>query len=325
MKTFPSCNGISLIVASYNGAETLPKVFAAFSRLTLPQCPVEFVLIDNRSSDQTGTLMQQFLTRHPGQYIREDTPGKSAALNTGLRHASGDLIIFTDDDVIPDCGWLCAYWSAASANPKHPAFAGQIRLNWPSQPAKWLLELEQHGRTLGATPINLPDGPIEFSQVKGANCALRRCVVEAGEQFDLHLGVSSQGPVLAGEETALMQRIQLRGERVWFVSAASLQHIVRPNQMGIWPLIRRGFRNGRGGAAMNATVLPPSRWMLLGIPGYTFKTIARIVCQSAWRIARGQLAQGISEILRAAEVAGEAYQSKQNAEAMIAAAREPTS
>ena len=62
----------------------------------------EVVLVDNAGNDETASIARTFFSSLPVKLLVEKTPGKNNALNTALDHASGELFIFTDDDIIPD-------------------------------------------------------------------------------------------------------------------------------------------------------------------------------------------------------------------------------
>lgn len=295
---------VSIILASYNGAQTLPRSFGALATLNTQGLDVEFILVDNGSTDSTAILMKDFLQSQNGQYILENRAGKSNALNNGLSKAKGDLIVLTDDDVIPAPHWLSALAFASISAPETMAFAGQIRLVWPSPPSKWLIDLESMGRTLGATPRQRRLGAISYSEVKGANCAFRRDALRMVSAFRTDLGVSSQGTILAGEETAFFQQLEEAGHWTLFVPEAELGHIVRPSQMSIWSLIQRGVRNGRGSAARRREPLAPSRFRIFGIPGYAFRNILRVGAPGLLQFWLGDKVAGACELLRSAEMSG---------------------
>lgn len=301
---------VSIIIASYNGASTLPETLDALARLNHPPGGIEFVLVDNRSSDSTAGLMKQFLLEQPGQYVFENAPGKSAALNAGIRIARGQLLLFTDDDVIPDCQWVSCFWDASKRLPEYDVFAGPVRLRWPGAATSWQIEVEKRGRTLGATPRDKRCGPVTFSEVKGANYAIRRLIIDEGSTFDTSLGVSSSGPMLAGEETAFLKELQLKGLGIYFVADAALEHIVRPHQTTIQSMIRRGFRNGRGSAQMEMAKLPPSRFHVFGLPGYVVRRVIGISADAFVMFLLGDKANAVSELIGAAEMAGFAYQAQ---------------
>lgn len=295
---------VSIILASYNGATTLPATLAALSKLECPDFAAELLLVDNASTDATPQLMQDYAVRHGARCIREPRAGKSYALNTAIQQADGDLLVFTDDDVLPDAHWLAALVEASRRHPDILAFAGQIRLHWPNQPRPWLQALEQMGRTLGATPIERGEVCIPASDVKGANAAIRREALSSVSQFRTDIGVSSVGPPVAGEETAFFGEIESQGHPILFVPAAKLLHIVRPTQMSLRSLMRRGFRNGRGAASIQPEPLPPSRFRFHGLPAYAVINVLGAALAAASKALRGDSTAAACEMLRASEMAG---------------------
>ena len=66
------------------------------------------LVVDNNSSDQTREVVEEFADRYPGRfrYLFEPQPGKSYALNSGIREARGTVLAFIDDDVTVEPSWL---------------------------------------------------------------------------------------------------------------------------------------------------------------------------------------------------------------------------
>lgn len=295
---------VSVILVSYNGAAVLPRTLAALANVDVSGFEVEYLLVNNASTDETRMLFHEFLGLYPGLLIDEPRPGRSAALNAGLNVAKGDLVVFTDDDVLPKPGWLRAYVDAALKYPDLLAFAGQIRLDWPSPPPDWLARFEKSGRTLGATPIDRGETFVSATAVKGANSAVRRQAILIAGGFRTDLGVVSVGPPLAGEETYFFSLIQQAGHKILFVPDACLFHIVRPDQMAIWSLMQRGFRNGRGAAAIDDKPIPFSRCSLAGVPGYAVRQIVYSMVIGVVLFFLGDRHRGAELLLIFAEAVG---------------------
>jgi CheY-like chemotaxis protein len=83
---------VSVVIPTYNEAENLP--------LVLPYLPMEgideVILVDGRSSDGTVDVAKRLMPSI--KVLFEPTPGKGAALRSGYRAASGDIIIGMDAD-----------------------------------------------------------------------------------------------------------------------------------------------------------------------------------------------------------------------------------
>ncbi len=56
-----------------------------------------------------------------------DPMGLNVARNTGVSRSEGELVVFLDDDIRADEGWLDALLAASRSNPQEEVFAGRIR------------------------------------------------------------------------------------------------------------------------------------------------------------------------------------------------------
>ena len=89
---------VSVILPVYNRpgllVEAVDSVFAQTYR------SFEIVIVDDGSTDGTPEVAQSLAHRHPDvvRYVRRENGGSAAAMNTGLRHATGEFIQFLDSD-----------------------------------------------------------------------------------------------------------------------------------------------------------------------------------------------------------------------------------
>lgn len=89
-------SGVSVVIPCYNGAGFLRE--ALESAVSQTQPPREVIVVDDGSTDESAEVAATF--GDPVRVIRQANQGKSAARNTGIRAASGDLIAFLDADDI---------------------------------------------------------------------------------------------------------------------------------------------------------------------------------------------------------------------------------
>src|SRR5277367_3031437 len=99
---------LTLLFSTFNGASTLPRMLDALERLKTPAGGWKVVAIDNASTDNTAALLQERRARLPLTVLAEARRGKNYGLNTGLSVVEGDLVVLTDDDVVPREDWLVA-------------------------------------------------------------------------------------------------------------------------------------------------------------------------------------------------------------------------
>ena len=102
---------ISVIIPIYNGEADLPDLLHCLEQQTYPTAQVEYLLIDNNSSDRTLTLLQTLCLASPLaatiRCLRESQIQSAyAARNTGIRAAQGEILVFTDADCRPQPDWL---------------------------------------------------------------------------------------------------------------------------------------------------------------------------------------------------------------------------
>src|SRR5437016_4807888 len=100
---------ITVVVCTYNRCESLVGTLTSLGCQKLPESVEwEVVVVDNNSNDRTRQVVQEFQRSNPERfrYGFEPRPGKSIALNTGIREARGEVIAFTDDDVTMQTTWL---------------------------------------------------------------------------------------------------------------------------------------------------------------------------------------------------------------------------
>jgi len=91
---------VSIIVSVYNGADILPVTIPALLQQDYPQLLTEIICVDDASTDNTKTLLSSPDWQNKIKFIRHDrNKGRCATRNTGIKAATGDLLIFTDCEI----------------------------------------------------------------------------------------------------------------------------------------------------------------------------------------------------------------------------------
>jgi glycosyltransferase involved in cell wall biosynthesis len=104
---------ISVIIPSFNSARFV--VQAVQSALVQTYSPVEIIVVDDGSNDDTRVALSPFFDRI--RYVYQSNAGLSKARNHGIKEARGDLIAFLDADDwwLPEK--LAKQWDCLKANP----------------------------------------------------------------------------------------------------------------------------------------------------------------------------------------------------------------
>ena len=208
---------ISIVVPTRNRAERLRALLASLAEQQGPA--FEVIVVDNASEDDTLRVVGEAdadLDAHIRAIHLPQPMGPAVARNRGWRAAQGELVVFTDDDVVAAPGWLAAI---AAAHERDPEAVIQGR----TEPdPREIDRLSAFSRSQHAT------GPGPWFQT--CNIAYPRALLEQLGGFDESFWEA------AGEDTDLGWRAIEAGARVVYEPAALNWHAV--HEPGAMQLIR---------------------------------------------------------------------------------------
>jgi glycosyltransferase involved in cell wall biosynthesis len=224
---------ISVIICTWNNSKRLAFTLDSLSKCHVPSgVKWELVLVDNNCTEGIGVVVEQFKEVLPLVYLKELEQGKSRALNTGLKFASGRWIIFTDDDVILDSDWINTYWEAFQTHLDGYFFGGLIESEFEGQrPDDQLLEYAPcsvKGLSYGIERRKLALGEIFL----GANWGAKKSDLIKAGMFNVSLGLNAKGYdcVQVGEETELMSLLRKEALEGLYLPNAKIKHWVPVNK-----------------------------------------------------------------------------------------------
>lgn len=298
---------ISLVFTTFNGAETLPLMLNSLTKLIPPRNGWKIIAVNNASTDTTNEVLTKFIDELPLTVLFEAKLGKNKALNCAIPHFEGDYVVFTDDDVIPNPDWLVNYEMAATNNKQYSVFAGQVRHHWLSSPPKWLIQLAAEGRAYAGTPLNLPEGDIDWKKIKGPNLMLKSHIFE-DFIFSPDIGPDGTSTFVAGSETEFLKRLHHKGHHMLFAPEASVKHIVRSKQNKLSTILKRYFRIGKGSERLMPTKYQVNIPTIFGFPRYWIKKLLKDLFQSARYFITGNSYQAISLLISIATESGRKFE-----------------
>jgi glycosyltransferase involved in cell wall biosynthesis len=116
-------------LCTYNRAGLLPHVLDACFDQTA-EGDYEIVLVDDGSSDETPAVIEALRRRATCALtvVTQANAGLAAARNAGIARATGDRIIFIDDDVLPLPNFVAEHLRAAAGNPEAIVRGGAIEV-----------------------------------------------------------------------------------------------------------------------------------------------------------------------------------------------------
>ena len=101
---------ITVFIAAHNEEKVISGCIEALLNTDYPQECLKIIPVNDRSVDNTGALIDDYVTRHPNRiapfHRTGGKPGKSAALKDALQFAVGDIAIIFDADYVPGRGLL---------------------------------------------------------------------------------------------------------------------------------------------------------------------------------------------------------------------------
>src|SRR5215471_2854845 len=267
---------ITVAICTFNRAESLRRTLDSLIAMQIPDaCRWEVVVVNNNSRDHTDEVVNRFRELLPIRLRFEPRPGLSNARNRAMDAARGEYILWTDDDVIVDAGWLAAYMSSFRRWPEAAVFGGRITPIYEEPVAKWVKQSEAllkgpYGvRDFGNNilPLSVAEDRLPF----GANFAIRTSEQRAF-RYDPDLGV---GPKRrrAGEEIDVVSRILQSGATGYWLPTARLWHFITKEMQTIRHIARCAAAEGETDARQGVRrlraprrVWPLKRWLRYRYP-----------------------------------------------------------
>ncbi|MEU1318035.1 glycosyltransferase [Streptomyces tibetensis] len=219
----------SVVVATRERAGQLARALDSLLAQDHPR--FEIVVVDNAPvTSETRELVERKYAERV-RYVREPVPGLAAAHNAGLDAVGGEVVAFTDDDVVADPRWLTELTAPFAADPGLGCSTGLIlpaRLTTPAQ-----VLLESHGGfAKGFTPRTYDpahppgDEPLfPFTAGRfgsGANMAFRTAVLRSVGGFDPATGAGTAAR--GGDDLYGFVRVLAQGHRLRYTPYALVWH-----------------------------------------------------------------------------------------------------
>ncbi len=278
---------VSIVVCTYNRAASLGLTLAALAAQAVPDgIRWELVLVDNNSSDATRAVIERFIATADAmaRYVFVPEQGLSRARNAGVAASRGDIIAFTDDDVLPAVDWVGRIVSTIERT-NADIVGGRIVPAWLQKPPPWLHQRPALHNALAildhATTARVTD-PHGAPAVWGANMAFRRRIFEDVGGFDTRRGLV--GTTLhRGEEIDLVARALAAGYRAIYEPTVVVAHRIGPERMRLRYLSRLYFQRAEGDALLHSRTRPAAFGVALPQWKSTLRAIAGWLSAAAAR------------------------------------------
>jgi glycosyltransferase involved in cell wall biosynthesis len=243
----------SVIICTYNRRNMVLTALASLHKQTLPFKYFEVVVVDNGSIDGTFAAVQTYLSGDTlrrrsteelwrTQCLLESRNGLAYARNTGVAAATGEIMVFLDDDVIVDQHFLAQLYTAYEET-HADAIGGSVELHWEAKKPYWLTNdmldffgyyMPFRSRTSLPTVLNL-----------GSSCfSVKREALDKIGGFSPFLTKRLHTPINV-EIADLCRRLRQRQYTLWYEPTALVVHRVARERLKRPFLIGRAYWQGR--------------------------------------------------------------------------------
>lgn len=215
---------LSVVIPCYNAVDTIREQLDALANQQWSH-PWEVILVDNRSTDRTLAVIEQYTRRFPRWRMipASERQGQPYALNVGIAAATADAIAICDADDVVASGWVPAMGEALAENDFVAGCMETQQLN----PAWVYASIGQHPQLVGLQASTYPP---YLPHAGSGNLGVKRSV------HDRVGGFSEDFPYLLDTEYCF--RVQLAGVKLHYVPQAVVHLRYRPTLRGIYTQTR---------------------------------------------------------------------------------------
>jgi len=258
---------VTVAICTWNRAELLRQTLEQMCALRIPEnVEWELIVVDNNCTDATPDVVASFADRLPVKHVVETRQGQSNARNRAMDIARGDLLVWTDDDVLVDSDWVAEYVAASERWPDAGFFGGLITPWFEIDPPSWF---ESNTRVLEGVMVIRDLGPREYrfnagETPYGANMAFRRQAFES-QRFDPNLGLVGDNAVRF-DEMEYCRALERAGFWGVWVPGAKVRHFVVARRMTLEYVWKHFEGDGRGltrirGRSAGQPLFGAPRWL----------------------------------------------------------------
>ena len=220
-------DSLSVIIPVYNDPSGLKDTVEGILQ-TRYDGEFEIVIVDNNSTDDTYDVAQSYAARHDRVHavVEDDIQSSYAARNTGIDHATGDVLVFVDADITMEPDWL---ETIATEIGDEEYLTYDVEVYVPDGEDTWVARYNEHT----SFPIQEYAENRDFG---GGGCiAVRREVFEELGPFDHRL--------ISGGDAEFGNRVAASGRKIRFTPETQVYH---PARTSLRSQMKKEIRVGRG-------------------------------------------------------------------------------
>ena len=229
----PDAPTVSVVICTRNRPDSVRTTLRSILGCNYPSERLEVIVVDNASESDAAVSVAEpeFGGDVTIRFLREPEPGLSNARNKGLESATGEIVVFADDDVEVDRDWLATLVSPFARGERVGATSGMTLPGALETPAQRWVEgfggrmsgFDTRVYDLRRPPPDQPLFPFTVGDLgAGRNMAFRRELLTDQGGFDPALGPGTLAH--DGDDIEALLRILLSGHQIVHDPAAIVWH-----------------------------------------------------------------------------------------------------
>lgn len=276
---------ISVVIPTYNRADVLRRTLNLLTLQTLDRRAFEVIIVDDGSTDATPDVLREWVAKDilKLKTFTQPNAGAGVARNRGLDAATGDIVVFLGDDMLPAPDLLTSHFRFHVHHPAREA-ACLGRVEWATDLSvtpfmQWLMT---SGTQFRFHDLHA-DVRVDFRRFYTSNISLKRPFL-GSERFDMRF----HG--WGFEDTELGFRLAARGLELRYAPDALVHH---HHPMDDRDLARRMEAAGRN-AVLFQSLHPTAGIVPTGAKRIVQKVFATLFAWTWWGIAKRAFLRGIA-------------------------------
>lgn len=229
---------VSVIIPTFNRAKLLPLTLDSFLAQTYPADSYEIIVANNNSADNTQEIIEGYCTRYAIiKGITERRQGVHYARNSAAKIARGDILYFTDDDMVADRSLIEELVKVFDLDPLIGSATGKIIGKFDVPPPRWVTK-HLTNSYLSLTERDKPEDLIVARDDLVFSCheAVRRDVFFQCGGFNPE---NTAGVWIGDGETGLGIKMKQAGYKFAYTSKSVIYHLIPESRTTLRYIIKR--------------------------------------------------------------------------------------
>ena len=230
---------VSIIIPTYNRAEMLRVTVESFLAQDYPNDCFEIIIVDNNSTDSTRMVAEKYSGRTDPvvSYLFERRQGVHYARNSAAKKARGDILYFTDDDMVAEPSLIAELVKVFDLDPHIGSATGKIVGRFDVPPPEWVRKYMVNN-LLSLTGEDKPEELVISSDdiVYSCHQAVRREAFFSCGGFNPE---NTAGVWVGDGETGLGIKMKQAGYRFAYTPKSVIYHLIPQSRTTLCYLIKR--------------------------------------------------------------------------------------